>query len=249
MARKKLGELLIEAGVLDEHGLRSALADQRRWGRSLGRTLVEMNLVAEDVLVRVLGQQLGLESIDLDTVTIAREVVQLVPEELARHARIMPFRMAMKFLDVAMAEPTNAGLVDELRIRTQLNIRPYLCGPRQIERTIEQHYGGMSMPEIRVPIDAPPRAVPPTTPAPPPTPAPGRYNQLAYDGLRPYPHGQAPATAPLGDRRDAEIDALQDRISRLEALLERDEEVLRKLLALLVDKGLATREEIVARLG
>ena len=59
MARKKLGEMLIEAGVLDEARLRSALADQRRWGRSLGKTLVEMRLIGEDELVRVLGKQLG----------------------------------------------------------------------------------------------------------------------------------------------------------------------------------------------
>jgi hypothetical protein len=48
--------------------------------------------------------------------------------------------------------------------------------------------------------------------------------------------------------RDAEIDALQDRISKLEALVERDEEVLRKLLALLVEKGVASREEILERI-
>ena len=50
-------------------------------------------------------------------------------------------------------------------------------------------------------------------------------------------------------QRDAEILSLQDRISKLEALVARDEEVLRKLLALLVDKGLATRDEIVERLS
>lgn len=247
MARKKLGEMLIEAGVLDEHGLRSALADQRRWGRSLGRTLVEMKLVDEDVMVGVLGRQLGIESVDLDGVEVDPEVLQLVPEELARHTRVMPFRVAMKFLDVAMADPTNAGLVDELRIRTQLNIRPFLCGPRQIERSIERYYGGnLSAPDV--PIQFEPSA--PRAAAAAPAPHPGRHNQLAYDGLRPFPSAPVPTTAPLGDHgRDAEIDALQDRISRLEALVERDEEVLRKLLALLVDKGLATRDEIVARLG
>ena len=46
----------------------------------------------------------------------------------------------MKFLDVAMAEPTNLGIIDELRIRTQLNIRPYLAGPKMIERAIAKHY-------------------------------------------------------------------------------------------------------------
>ena len=66
MTRKKLGELLIEAGVIDDLSLRSALADQRRWGRPLGRTLVEMRLVDEPVLVDVLAKQLNVDAIDLD---------------------------------------------------------------------------------------------------------------------------------------------------------------------------------------
>jgi hypothetical protein len=58
----------------------------------------------------------------------------------------------------------------------------------------------------------------------------------------------APAGPPSISTRDAEIDALQNRVSTLEALVERDEEVLRKLLALLVEKGVATREEILERI-
>jgi len=71
--RKQLGQMLIEAGAIDEAALRSALADQRRWGRPLGRTLVELRLIREDDLVRILGQQLGLPSVDLDKVTLAAE--------------------------------------------------------------------------------------------------------------------------------------------------------------------------------
>lgn len=255
MARKKLGEMLIEAGVLDEHGLRSALADQRRWGRSLGRTLVEMKLVDEDVMVGVLGRQLGIESVDLDGVEVDPEVLQLVPEELARHTRVMPFRVAMKFLDVAMVDPTNVGVLDELRIRTQLNIRSFLGGPRQIERAIARYYGhGVgTRPEITLPFEGPdtydaePRATVTTTHAR----RPGRTS-LTDDGIRPYPRSTItpplPSASPA-EVRDAEIQSLQARLAKLEALVERDEEVLRKLLSLLIEKGVATRDEILERLN
>jgi hypothetical protein len=66
--------------------------------------------------------------------------------------------------------------------------------------------------------------------------------------LTPPPALDLDPMAPTASNRNAEIDALQDRISKLESLLARDEEVLRKLLALLVEKGVATREEILERI-
>ncbi|MGE0398910.1 MAG: hypothetical protein AB7T06_19530 [Kofleriaceae bacterium] len=260
MTRKKLGELLIEAGVIDDLSLRSALADQRRWGRPLGRTLVEMKLVEEPVLVDVLAKQLNCDAIDLDQLQIAPDVLKLVPAELARQAQIMPFRTIMKFLDVAMGDPTKLGLVDELRIRTQLNIRPFLCGPRQIERNIARYYGDGSKAEIVIPFDSPdsielqtptaraPTRQPAATNAPANVPVPSRTTS---DIIRPYPRTMPPpaADAPPSVVRDAEINALQVRISKLEALVERDEAVLKRLLALLIEKGVATRDEIVERLS
>jgi hypothetical protein len=218
--RKQLGQMLIEAGALDEAALRSALADQRRWGRPLGRTLVEMRLIREDDLVRVLGQQLGLPSVDLDRVNISKAVTDHVSSDLAYQHNIMPFAQPMKFLDVAMLDPTNLGIVDELRIRTQLNIRPYLAGPKMIERALIKYYGGRADFEIKVDVEEP--------------------IARTYDGLKPSPK--------RGDR-EQEFEVLQQRISKLESLVARDEDVLRKLLALLIEKGLATREEIVDRLG
>ena len=227
--RKQLGQMLIEAGAIDEHQLRSALADQRRWGRPLGRTLVELKLIKEDDLVRVLGQQLGLPSVDLDRVNVPRHVIELVPNQLAFQHNIIPFAQPMKFLDVAMLDPTNLGIVDELRIRTQLNIRPYLAGPKMIERALVKYYGATAKQQLQesyeIPIDiTAPRAV------------------VRDEGIKPSP---PPKQA---DRAD-EIVALQQRVSKLEALVARDEDVLRKLLALIIEKGLATREEIVERLG
>lgn len=241
--KKKLGEMLIEAGVIDEMQLRAALADQRRWGRSLGRTLVEMKMIAEEALVRVLAQQIGVQSIDLDKVNIGARILELVPPDLSRSARVLPFAQTGRFLDVAMADPQNQGVIDELRIRTQLNIRPYLCGPKQIERTIARYYGDGIPLDVSIPFEGP------DTIEQAPVEPPRAFADS--EGLRRYPRTIAPPPlgAPPAVQRDAEIASLQHRISKLEALVARDEEVLRKLLALLVDKGLATRDEIVARLS
>ncbi len=264
MARKKLGEMLVDAGVLSEQGLRAALAEQRRWGGTLGRTLVDMKLVSEPELVRALSQQLNLPAIDLDRVEIDPRVLDLVPGELAEQHSLVPFAQPMKFLDVAMTEPTNLGLIDELRIRTQLNIRPYLAGPKMIERALAKHYRrgftGLRRGEVEVTFDSP--DVLPDDITGPIDPM-DIEAQRRREGILPPRVRKQPIGVPdpgsgviaLGDRdrvtphpRDAEIDALQHRISTLEALVERDEEVLRKLLALLVEKGVATRDEILERI-
>lgn len=239
MARKKLGEMLVEAGLLDPDAIRGALAEQRRWGRPLGRTLVEMRLITEEALVDVLSRQLLVPTVDLGKIKISAAVLKLVPAELAERYNLIPFAQPSKFLDVAMADPTNAGIIDELRIRTQLNIRPHLAGPRTIEHAIGKYYLGVADAGIplggpgtwgaSLPSDPPPsRFVPLAT-----APAPSRA-----------PHGGPPAVT-----RDLEIEVLQARLSQLEALVERDEQVLRKLFALLIDKGIASREDILERLG
>src|SRR3569623_278763 len=254
MARKKLGEMLVEAGVITETNLRAALYEQRRWGGTLGRQLVEMKLLSEAELVRVLSQQLNLPSVDLDKMQIAPEVLDLVPADVAAEHNIIPFATKMKFLDVAMADPTNLGILDELRIRTQLNIRPYLAGPRMIERAVGKFYGkGFGVghrPDIAIPIEGGD-----VMDAPAPIPSGlrdgirTRPRQTAADLSPPPPVGLASVSAPLGGTmRDAEIEALQSRISRLEALVARDEEVQRKVLALLVEKRVAPREEILERI-
>lgn len=246
--RQRLGEMLIEAGAIDEMQLRSALADQRRWGRPLGRTLVEMRLINEDDLVRVLAKQLGIEAIDLDKLQIAPAIIQLVPAHIARQHNVIPFNQPMKFIDVAMLDPTNLGIIDELRIRTQLNVRPYLAGPKMIERNLERYYGAsMKLSQsIEIPIIHDGLEV---------KPGAGDVGvaQEVRDGLRTFVHRNTPPPVAKPSleiaSRDREIDALQERISMLEAVVERDEQVLRKLLSLLIEKGIATRDEIIERLG
>ena len=271
MARKKLGEMLVEAGVLSDQALRMALAEQRRWGGSLGRTLVEMKAISEAELVSVLSHQLGMQTVDLDHIEIDPSVLELVPGDVAEQHSVIPFAQPMKFLDVAMSEPTNIGIIDELRIRTQLNIRPYLAGPKMIERALGKFYrrgfartrGGRYTQDVSIAMGD--DVLSPTAsgnnlkrPNEDEIDAARRREGLPARPRRATPLGvsasPAPATGPVGPPavstrdRDAEIDALQDRLSRLEALIERDEEVLRKLLALLVEKDIATREEILERL-
>src|SRR5262249_40885995 len=140
-ARKRLGEILIQAGVLAEPQLRAALTEQRRWGGPLGRILVDMKLITEEAMVQALSHQLNLPAVNLDVKNIGQEVTDLVPGDLAEQLSVMPFSVQGKFLDLAMVDPTNISAIDTLRTRTRLNVRPYLAGPKSIERALAKFYG------------------------------------------------------------------------------------------------------------
>ncbi|HEX4456110.1 MAG TPA: hypothetical protein VH143_34855, partial [Kofleriaceae bacterium] len=140
MPRKRLGTMLIEAGAISDDALRQALVEQQRWGRSLGQTLIELKLVSEAELVRVLSQQLGVPVVELDLIDVPFAVLELVPATFAQEHDLVPFAKQLKFLDVAMADPADTQVIDQLQLKTKLNVRPHLAGPNAIERAMAKYY-------------------------------------------------------------------------------------------------------------
>ena len=245
MARKRLGEILMEAGLLTEAQLQVALSEQKRWGGQLGKLLVDMQIVQEEHLVQALANQMNFPIINLDTLTISANVLEWVEGESAERHSAIPFRSDDRFLDVAMANPADMGIVDELRIRTKKNIRPYLAGPAMIQRALVKYYN-------RGKAGFGPRST-------------ENFNpddfQIVHSRSRNPPSitaGQAPISSePARTRKPSETEvpsllevrALQERVAKLEALVLRDESVLKKMMALLIEKGVASREEILKRIS
>src|SRR5262245_17773479 len=103
MARKRLGELLIEAGALDEPGLRLALQEQQRWGGPLGRILLERRMVRETDLVSALARQLNIPIAPaLDAMTLPSATLDLLSSEVCQEHSVLPFRRDGRFLDLAL---------------------------------------------------------------------------------------------------------------------------------------------------
>lgn len=224
MEKKKLTDLLLAANLITHENLRIALGEQRRWGRPLSRVLVDLEMISEPDMVTVLSRFFGLPEIDLDSVKITPDVIAAVTEEVANRHHVVPFARSSKHIDIASSEEVDFGVLDEVRMRTLLTPRVFVAGPQAISRALQRYYYN-------------------------PIAKGGRFiDALTMEGVA-YgtPPQEAPKKAPVVDR-DAEMLAMQERISVLEAQAARDEDVLRKLLALLVDKGLATREEILERL-
>jgi hypothetical protein len=242
-----LGEILIQAGVLDENRLRVALREQQRWGGPLGRALVEMHLIREDDLIKALSVQLGIPAApEIDRIDVPRSTLDLLASDFCEENAVLPFRQDGKFLDVALCDATNLSVLEEIRIRTRLNVRPYIAGPSQIERAIQRHYRGFD-PGISVETG--------TIGAVLPVPAHlagVRFIDFNEQKNRvptppPKPATPPPTNAEAARALDAlAMDRLQKRVTELEAFLARDEAVLRKLLGLLVETRVVTHEQILA---
>ena len=139
--RKKLGEYLIEAGLLTEQQLKEALRRQRQTHQPLGHILSKSGTVTEGDICRVLHEQLGLPLVDLAAVAIEDGVIRLVREELAKKYTAIPIELeGRNTLRVAMADPLNAAALEDLRFQSGCFIRPALAPPTEIVEAISKFY-------------------------------------------------------------------------------------------------------------
>ncbi len=144
MARLKVGEILIRAGLIDEMQLRAALGDQSNWGQRLGVTLVKMGLLEERDLMRALAQQLQLPVVDLEGKRVQPEVLELVPVEFAEKHLCVPLfikeHSGLRTLHVGMDDPCDLEVLDDLEFRTGLKVQAVLVSPSGLCEAIDRLY-------------------------------------------------------------------------------------------------------------
>ncbi|MGZ9006248.1 MAG: GspE/PulE family protein, partial [Burkholderiales bacterium] len=145
--RKKLrlGELLVQQGLITTDQLAIALAEQRHNNIPLGRLLVRLGFVTEIAIRDIMARTIGQESIDLSQVVADPEALRLVPQEFARRNRILPiaFQTRDHVLMVATTEIFNVVAMDQLRamLGTEVEIKTQLAAEAQLEDYIDQFYG------------------------------------------------------------------------------------------------------------
>ena len=247
MAQIKLGELLIKANVLQESQLKAALAEQAKWGGKLGEILVRMSLVSEDILVRALSKQLNIPAVNLDAVqTLPAHVRAKIPAQTARDFAVLPLQLRDdgKTLVVAVADPLNVRHLDELRAITKCRIVPNVAGRTSIARAYARLYDGSAElgeadTNFKV-LDAQGRTVVKDM----------RPEGAGAQQAAPRP---APPVAPARPSSGA-IPAVRSGAGNPSELLKTVEEVQRKEVAalkamveLLIEKGVFTREEYLAK--
>lgn len=248
----RLGDLLVKAKVITESQLKAALGEQQRWGGKLGEILVRMNILTEDMLVKALSKQLAMPAVNLETVQgIPPHVRAKVPPDVARDLVALPLQLRDegKTLLVAMAEPQNIKQLDTLRSVSRCRIVPQLAGRQAIARAFTRFYEGeaevssdvegsfkmidaqgntviKSTEEIARRREAERKATNPSTPA---------------AGAKPRAASLSELPVSLTGRSPSEL------LRAIEDAQRKEVAALKGMVELLIEKGVFTREEYLAK--
>ena len=141
----RIGELMVQQGLISDDQLRIALIEQERNDLPLGRQLVRLGFVTEAMVRDTLASTIGTESIDLSTVVADIEALQMVPQDFSRRYHLLPvaYEAASRVMVVAMADLFNVVALDQLRamLGGQIQLKPLLAAEAQLEEFIDQFYG------------------------------------------------------------------------------------------------------------
>ncbi|HEY2029192.1 MAG TPA: hypothetical protein VGH20_08290 [Myxococcales bacterium] len=157
--RKRLGQLLTELGVVDEHQLQSALGHQKQWGGKLGAILVQKGFCKEEEMVSALSRHLGMPRVRLVEQKVDPRAIKFVARPIAEKLHVFAYEVSgsgrSEVVTIAMSDPTDLSAVDQLAFHTGKRIKPMLAGDSEIVSAIAEHYGADEQPRVA------PRAEPP----------------------------------------------------------------------------------------
>ncbi|MGQ9824366.1 MAG: GspE/PulE family protein [Desulfotomaculales bacterium] len=137
--RRRIGDLLVEAGLINSAQLQQALLTQRQTGERLGRVLVNLGFVTEQDILNTLEMQLGIPQINLAE-KLNIPLIRSLPEALLRRHKVVPVKKEGNRLMVAMSDPLNVVAIDDLRLATGLEIDPVLAREQEIDEALQKAF-------------------------------------------------------------------------------------------------------------
>jgi len=210
--------MLIEAGLISEWQLNSALGQQNQWGGRLASVMVDMGFVDEKTVASLLEKQLGQSCVHLEETEIAADILKRMKIDIAKKYCIIPIDFDKGTLTVAMSDPTDLKTLDDLGFVLNMRIKPALALESDIKKAIARHYEGIITGSKVLPVR---------------TIEPPREMHLMSDLLEVSP----PLIEPL---TPAEAPAEKKEITT--------KSVVEALVAVLIEKGLITKEEVFQKI-
>jgi len=220
---RKLGDMLKDAGLIDDFQLQSALSHQRNWGGKLGSILIELEFIHEEDLARVIAEKLRIPYINLFEPPIPEAVTRLIKAEIAKKYHVVPAKKEGGALVLAMSDPLDIKAIDDIRFITGLNIKPNLALESEIRDAIKKYYDGEEV--VRK------RAQPLFHQQPHGT---DKMEIIRGSDLKMPKEAASDELSPILPKDTALNQAMQDNNVRLDALI-----------ALLIEKDFITRDELV----
>jgi len=235
--RIMLGELLLRAGVITEAQLRTALAEQKKWGGKLGTLLVEMNFLEEETLVKALSKQLGLPRVDFRGLVISPDALQKLDATFVEQKQILPisYDKNKNYLVVATSDPENLVLIDEIGFRAGCRVKVAIAGEKALIRAIRHFYfaddltASKSREERERPTKLPNLS--------------GDTSVPKSNDVRPFLEGSLPPATSSATMAPIAEEKTEDILGRIESNQRMQVKVLKIMVELLIKKRVFSREE------
>ncbi len=137
---ERLGDLLVREGLITREQLQQALEQQQGSGQRLGYVLVKSGMVQEIEITKMLARQFRVPAVDLSRFEVDPKIIKLIPSDVAVKQYVLPLKREGRTLTVAMADPTNVTVIEDLKFITRFDIFPVIAGEYTLRTAIERYY-------------------------------------------------------------------------------------------------------------
>lgn len=138
---ERIGDLLYREGLITSEQLTKALQEQKQNGTRVGYNLVKLGFIQEIELTKMLAKQHKMPAVDLSRFQVDPKIAKMIPDDLAQKHQVLPLKRDGRTLTVAIADPTNLGVIEDLKFITRYDIFPVLAGEYTMRGLIDKMYG------------------------------------------------------------------------------------------------------------
>jgi type IV pilus assembly protein PilB len=139
--RKTAQEILVEKKILTEEQVKTGEADGAKTGKTFQQAVLDGGLIKKGALLKALSDEWQVKAVDLTQMDVDAETAKVIPEAVARRHAAIPFAKEENMLFVAMADPRDFFVSEDIQLRTGLNVQPYLALPHDIMAALDAAYG------------------------------------------------------------------------------------------------------------
>lgn len=141
MAKIRIGDVLVESGMISKDQLAEALNIQKKSSKKVGEILIDLGYINEKQIIEVLEFHLGIPHVQLERFYISSDITSLISENIANRHQLIPVKREKNRLTVAMVDPLNFFAIDDVKIATGLEVIPVIATSKDIKNAIDQYYG------------------------------------------------------------------------------------------------------------
>lgn len=142
--KKRLGEMLVEAGLMTDKKLQQALVDQKRSKLKLGQYLIRNSIISEKQIMDLISQQLKIEKYSPDKYPIDLNMSGVIPADIAKKYQLVPLKKKGYLLSIAMIDPMDISALDTVEVLTNSEVEPIICSEKEMGSLLSSLYGSYS---------------------------------------------------------------------------------------------------------